>query len=190
MWCFSRTDRVDMELFEKMRSAGINWVFMGIESGNDSILANAFKNQNREKIYNASRIMKDCGINFGGNFVFGLQGDTIDTMKQTLDLAMEIVPDWANFFVSMAYPGTKLYDDNLQFGVLPVKWGQYGFFSKDSTPLPTETLSSKDIIKFRDYAFDKFFKSKEYKKKIIDKFGEMVYNNEIKKMADKSLERV
>ena len=165
MWCFARTDRTEPKMLAKMKKAGINWVFMGIESGTDATLKEASKNQSIKQIKDAVKRVNDSGIYLGGNFVFGLPGDNYKTMQQTLDLALEINPEWANFFIPMAYPGTRLYENAKGKGILPKYWEQYGFFAKNSLALPTKELSSMDIINFRDNAFHTFFSNPNYQKK-------------------------
>lgn len=171
MWCFARTDRVNPYLMEKMKKAGINWVFMGFESGVDSTLKGVHKNQTVGLIKKATEIVHNAGINVGGNYVFGLPGDTQETMQQTFDLAKELNTEYANFFVTMAYPGTKLYEKANKCD-LPEKWGQYGFFAPDALPLRTETLIPEEILRFRDNAFKEYFNGERYQNMIRNKFGE------------------
>ncbi|MCX6750737.1 MAG: radical SAM protein, partial [Candidatus Pacearchaeota archaeon] len=189
MWCFARTDRVDPKMLKKMKRAGINWVFMGIESGTDETLKGVSKNQNILQIKNAVSKIKDAGIYLGGNFVFGLPGDNHKTMQQTLDLSLEITPEWANFFIPMAYPGTKLYEEARGKGILPKYWEQYGFFAPNAVALPTKELSSKEIITFRDHAFNVFFGSSSYQAKVRQTFGEEI-EKDVQEMLKKELERI
>jgi len=189
MWCFARSDRTDPKMLIKMKKAGINWAFMGIESGTDETLKEVSKRQNIKQIKEAVNKIKDSGIYLGGNFVFGLPGDTYETMQQTLDLALEITPEWANFFIPMAYPGTALYEKAKGKGILPRKWEQYGFFAPNAVALPTKTLKSEAIISFRDAAFQTFFKSSNYQEKIRKTFGPEV-KGYIQKMLTKKLERI
>ena len=173
MWCFARTDRADPVLLEKMKQAGINWVFMGVEAGNDEVLEGVSKRQDVKQVRTAVQNVREAGINVGACYVFGLSGDTHESMKQTLDFAKELNCDWANLFVSMAYPGTKLYEDALRERPesLPQRWEQYGFFAPNSKPLPTKSLSSEDILRFRDHAFQEYFTGARYQDMIERKFG-------------------
>ncbi len=59
------------------------------------------------------RRVKDAGINIIGNYIFGLPEDTRDTMQRTLDLALELNCEFANFYSAMAYPGSPLYEQAL-----------------------------------------------------------------------------
>jgi len=187
-WCFGRTDRVDKGTLNKMVDAGINWVFLGLEAANNDTLKNVFKNQTQDVIYSATETIRNTGINLGGNFIFGIGNDTVLSMKETLNMALTIVPDWANFFIPMAYPGTEMYNNNLGTNNLPSSWNGYGFFSKDSKPLSNINLTSDEILVFRDKAFNLFYNSNQYKSHIIAKFGMAVWKD-IEKMANNILER-
>jgi radical SAM superfamily enzyme YgiQ (UPF0313 family) len=189
IWCFARTDRVDPIMLGKMKKAGINWVFLGIEAGNEITLSTVLKKQNIHQIRSAVDTIKKSGIYVGGNYVFGLPGDTIESMQDTLDLAVDLNCEWNNFFIPMAYPGTALYGKALGKGILPRKWEQYGFFAPNAVPLPTEELTSREILDFRDNAFNVLYGGERYQNMIRERFGETVVEY-IKKMLEKKIERV
>lgn len=191
MWCFARTDRVNPELMSLMREAGIEWVFMGFEAGNDQVLKGVHKGQTVEQIKKAVDVVHSEGINIGGNYVFGLPNDTIDTMKQTLSLAQELNTEYANFFETMAYPGTKLYDVAKRKGYpLPERWGQYGFFAPDAVPMRNENLTSKEILDFRDKAFKRYFSSERYQSMIRRTFGQKIVDYINDNVLSKEIKRI
>ncbi len=175
MWCFARTDRTDPAFMKKMKQAGINWVFMGFESGDDAILMDVNKKQTVNQIRRALENVNKAGIHVGGNFVFGWPEDTEETVHETLNLALEICPEYANFFIFMAYPGTPLRQWAIQQGFpLPEKWGQYGFFAPDALPVRNKNLTAEDILFFRDNAFNKFYNSSAYQLKVEQTFGRQI----------------
>ena len=78
------------------------------------------------EIHDTVRRVKDAGINIIGNYIFGLPEDTRDTMQRTLDLALDLNCEFANFYSAMAYPGSPLYEQALALGwALPEKWSGY-----------------------------------------------------------------
>jgi len=185
MWAFTRTDRTVASLMDKMKEAGINWVFMGVETGSDKLLKAINKRQDISGIKKAVGTAKDAGMNVGANYIFGLEDDTTESMQQTLDLAIELNTEWANFFPAMPYPGTQMYDEANK-GDLPTEWEQYGFFAPTAKPLPTKTVSSQDVVKFRDYAFQSYFGGARYQDMIERKFGKGDY---IREMCKKKIGR-
>ncbi len=190
MWCFARTDTVSPELMSKMKKAGINWVFMGFESGDDKILQGVNKRQTVEQIKKANDIVHEAGVYVGGNYVFGLPGDTHEIMQKTLDLAKELNTEYANFFLVMAYPGTRLYDIAFEKNYpLPDRWGQYGFFAPDALPMRNECLPAEEILKFRDNAFKEYFHGERYQNMIREKFGQKILDFINNKVLSKNIVR-
>lgn len=174
IWAYARIDTVDTELLKKLKQAGFNWLCYGIESGNKEVRSRVAKSGfGSEDIKKVIQITKDSGINILGNFMFGLPDDTLETMQQTLDLAKELNCEYTNFYATMAYPGSDLYEEALRTGVrLPEIWRGYAAFSEECIPLPTKYLSAKEVLHFRDKAFLEFHSSPTYLKLIKEKFGE------------------
>ena len=134
-------------------------------------------------------MIRDADIYLGGNFIFGLPGDSLETMQQTLDLAKEFNCEYANFYVAMAYPGSKLYEEAVAKNLpLPDSWPGYSQFSYETQPLPTESLSPSEILRFRDKAFNEFYSSKSYQDMILKKFGEETLQH-VKDMLKHRLKR-
>ena len=186
-WCFSRVDRADPKFLSKMKAAGINWVFMGLESGNDTVLLGVNKKQTVAGIRRSVDAVHAAGINIGGNFVFGLPEDTRESMQQTLDLAQELNTEYANFFVMMAYPGSPMRETVTS--ALPDTWSQYGFFTPDSLPLSNSVLSARDILAFRDQAFKDYFGSDRYQDMVRGRFGEETLMFLREQVLSKQIER-
>ena len=114
----------------------------------------------------------DAGIHVIGNYMFGLPHDTRETMQQTLDLALELNCEFANFYTVMAYPGSDLYRRAKAAGLVPDRWeafSQHGYWTQ---PLPTEHLSAAQVQAFRDRAFDAYFRNPAYRARVRDLFGQ------------------
>jgi len=105
-----RVDHTDAELFQLMKQAGCKRVGFGVESGNQRILDLIKKHQTLEDVYAAFANAKAAGLETMGFFIFGLPGETEETMEDTIRLALELDPDLANFMIADPLPGTELYD--------------------------------------------------------------------------------
>lgn len=173
IWAYARIDTVNERLLKKMKQAGINWLAYGIESGNKRVRDGVTKGGfGQETIRKAIAMTHDAGIYIVANFIFGLPDDNFETMQETLDLAKELNCEYTNFYVAMAYPGSQLYKDALHQGLrLPENWMGYTQFSEETLPLPTKYLSSADVLRFRDRAFEEYHSNPRYLKMIEDKFG-------------------
>ncbi len=109
--CLARVDRVNEEILHKMYAAGCRRIHYGIESGNEQILKHIGKGFTLEKVRRAVRWTREAGIQTKGYFMLGLPGDTEETMKQTVDLAVSLDLDEAMFSVTTPFPGTRLWDE-------------------------------------------------------------------------------
>lgn len=176
LWVYARVDSVDEELLCVMKSAGIDWIAYGFESGSKKIRGNARKAQySEERIREVVKMTHEAGISICGNFMFGLPGDDMETMQENLDFAKELCIEWPNFYCTMAYPGSQLYRDAVKMGGkgLPDSWLGYTQLGYETQPFPTEYLSAKEILAFRDYAFNEFFcDNPQYWENIRRKYGE------------------
>lgn len=106
-----KVNYADPELFQLMKAAGAKRVGFGVESGDEYILSRVVrKGQTLTQVRNAFRWAKAAGLQTMGFFVFGMPEETEETMEKTIQLALELDPDLANFMIAAPYPGTKLYD--------------------------------------------------------------------------------
>ena len=172
MWAYARVDTVDEPLLKKMKQAGINWICYGFESANELVRLGAGKRTHQEKTRKAIEMTRAAGIYILANFMFGLPNDNFETMQQTLSMAKEFNFEYVNFYVTMAYPGSKLYEEAIQEGIsLPSQWHGYGQLGYETVPLPTKYLSSEEVLRFRDEAFNEYYSNYKYLEMVAEKFG-------------------
>lgn len=190
IWAYARIDTVNEKLLKKLRKAGVRWLAYGIETGNKEIRKKISKGKFTNKdVENVVKLTKDCGINVVGNFMFGFEDDTLATMRETLDFAKLLNCEYSNFYCTVAYPGSKLYDKLKSEGVdLPVYGDEFAQLSYNFKPLPTKTLTAKQVLEFRDCAFIEYHTSNRYLGMIEEKFGEETVS-EIIDMVDTPLLR-
>lgn len=172
IWAYARVDTVKPHMLDRLRRAGIRWLALGIESGSEHVRDGAEKSFDQDDIIGIVRQIQSAGINVIGNFIFGLPDDDLVTMQQTLDLALELNCEFANFYSAMAYPGSPLYRMAVENGwALPDEWSGFSQHSYDCLPLPTEKVSAAEVLKFRDEAFGRYFASRRYLDTVTQKFG-------------------
>jgi anaerobic magnesium-protoporphyrin IX monomethyl ester cyclase len=104
-----RADHSDAELFQLMKRAGCKRVGFGVESGNQAILDSIKKHQKLADVRAAFANAKAAGLQTMGFFILGLPGETESTMDDTINFALELDPDLANFMIADPLPGTELY---------------------------------------------------------------------------------
>ncbi len=178
LWAYARVDTVQDQVLEKLKAAGFNWLGLGIESGSQHVRDGVEKGRfgDREIAATVGRI-RSHGIYVAANYIFGLPDDTWASMRATLDLALELNTEWANFYCAMAYPGSPLYRMAKEKGwLLPDEpggpgWIGYSQHAYDCLPLPTETLQATQVLDFRDNAFQEYFTSVPYLAMMRRTFG-------------------
>lgn len=190
IWAYARVDTVKDEFLDRLRGAGFRWLALGIESASKHVRDGVEKGRfGSEEIIKTVRKVQAAGINVIGNYIFGLPDDTEESMEDTLSLALEARCEFANFYSAMAYPGSKLYTQALEKGWrLPESWIGYSQHSFETTPLATETLSSEEVLAYRDYAFRTYFNDLGVRELIRGKFGPEALAN-VEKMAAQPLPR-
>jgi radical SAM superfamily enzyme YgiQ (UPF0313 family) len=189
IWAYSRIDTIKPENLRKMKKAGINWLALGIESANPDVRDGASKKMRVNDIEKVVRTIQDAEIRVIGNFIFGLPDDTIKTMQETLDMAMDLNCEFVNFYSAMAYPGSQLYDIAIKEGwELPKGWHGYSQHSYETLPLPTKYINAREVLKFRDESFHKYFENPKYLEMIEIKFSKGVREH-IQEMTKTRLKR-
>jgi len=173
IWAYARVDTVKDEFLDKLRRAGFRWLALGIESGSKHVRDGVEKGRfGSTEILKVVKKIQDAGINVIGNYIFGLPDDTYESMQETVDLALEANCEFANFYCAMAYPGSKLYSMAVEKKwQLPDSWIGYSQHSYESLPLRTDTLTSAEVLKFRDEAFHRYFTDDRYLGMAGRKFG-------------------
>ncbi len=195
-WAYARIDTLnDDEMLKKMQKSGFKWLALGIESSSkhvrDGVVKGRFDNYDIEAIV---KKVRDMGFYVGANYIFGLPDDDNDTMRETLDLALRVNSEWANFYSAMAYPGSQLYPMALnKKWKLPDEkdgpgWIGYSQHAYETLPLPTEKIKGSEVLNFRDKAFDEYFKSPDYLGMIKKTYGEKTVDH-IDKMTNHKIDR-
>ncbi len=189
IWAYARVDTVKAEMVDMLKRAGFNWLAFGIEAASERVRDEVQKRFNQQDIYQTLEAVRDAGINVIGNYIFGLPEDNLESMQATLDLALELNCEFANFYCAMAYPGSQLYSQALDAGwQLPAEWSGYSQHAQNTLPLPTKYLSASEVLRFRDHAFQAYFNSSRYLEMIAEKFGTETTSH-IQEMASHKLVR-
>jgi len=191
IWSYSRIDTVKRpEILKLVRKAGIKWLALGIESAEKSVRLEVDKGKFEDvDVKKVIEKVHEADINVMANYIYGLPGDTKETIEKTLKLSIELCTAGWNTYPAMALPGSQLYKDSLDKNIaLPSSYEGYSFHSYETLPLPTETLSPKDVITLRDNAFTKYHTDKIFLKLIEKKFGIIAAKN-ILEMTKTKLKR-
>lgn len=172
--CNARAD-VDYTTLKKMKEANCRLLCVGIESGEQKILNNIHKGTRIETIRQFMKDTKKVDILVHGCFMLGNQGETKETLKKTVDFAVELNPDTAQFFPIMVYPGTETYEWARKNGYLKSTdfrdWldenGQHNCM------ISTPQLSADELVKECDKARIRFYMRPKY---VLGKIVQVITN--------------
>jgi radical SAM superfamily enzyme YgiQ (UPF0313 family) len=147
-----RADKVDLPLLRLMKKAGCYFVAFGIESGNQEILNRIAKHSNLQVIKKAVGMAHQAGLITQGFFIFGLPGETAQTITNTINFAKSLPLDKAQFLYLDVIPGSKLWDD-LNFN-RKVDWKLDSFHQVSWLPPTVDKLT---LAQAQSRAFREFF---------------------------------
>jgi radical SAM superfamily enzyme YgiQ (UPF0313 family) len=112
-----KVNNTDAELFKLMKQAGCKRVGFGVENGDDWMLRNVIKKgQTVEMVEKAFKWAKSARLQTMGFFIFGMPGETEDSMEKTIQLALRLDPDLAHFMMAAPFPGTEMWDTLMEHG--------------------------------------------------------------------------
>ena len=173
IWAYSRIDTCKPKYLDKLKKAGVNWLGLGIENPNTVLRKEVHKDGFKEvRIGDVLTTMDNAGINPASNFIFGLPMDDQESMQSTLDFAMETMSPMVNFYCAMAYPGSPLHIMAKKKGwKLPKNYSGYSQHAYDTLNLSNDNLTSKEILAFRDKAWNDYHTNPKYLKSLEDRFG-------------------
>jgi len=107
-----RVDTLDRELVSLMRRSGCYSVAFGVESADSEILRRCGKKASIEKVDEAIALCHEAGLITQGFFIFGLPGETAETIQRTIDFARKSKLDKAQFLLLDVMPGSALWNEH------------------------------------------------------------------------------
>ena len=103
--CFTRMEVArDEEVLRLLKKAQINTLYMGLESFDNSVLKLLNKAQTQEGLRKSLAAIKSHGLRVLGSFVMGCDEDTVETIRSTIDSAIEVDIDYVALFPLSGYP--------------------------------------------------------------------------------------
>ena len=172
-WSCNAKANVPYETLRVMRDNGLRLLLVGYESGNDQILHNSRKGLRTDI---ARRFTSDCrklGITIHGTFILGLPGETPETIRETIDYAVDINPHTIQVSLAAPYPGTELYAQAVANGWLKENDG-LNLVNSEGVQLAPISYPNLDATQIHQ-AVETFYKKFYFRpRKIAELTGEML----------------
>lgn len=179
-YCNTRANLVDKALLKIMRDGGCKGMSLGIESGSQKILDNVDKKMTVNQAENAIKWVKETGIKTYCSFIFGLPGETWETIDETINFVKRALPTSAQFNVAVPYPGTELYDLAIEKGwVRNIDWRK---LYQDDAIMRTDVLTTEDLDTARKMAYRALYFNPRW---VLQNIGHVIKNPEDLELATK-----
>ena len=164
--CFAAVNTVDKETILLMKKAGCWQIFYGFETAVPSLAENLLtnrKNRDFKRMKEVADWTREAGIEMRGSFMVGMPGETPELAKQTIQNAIDLDPDYAQFGVVTPFPGTQL-EKEIKQG----KWGKLIIHNLEeytgwtTTWLPDGYNSPEELEDMERYAYKRFYLRPSY----------------------------
>lgn len=106
--CYARVD-LDFQTLKLMKKAGCRCLHVGYESADNQILKQCAKGITRQMAEEFTYYASKLGFIIHADFIFGLPGETQETIKNTISWARKLPLHSYQFTVPHVYPQTPLY---------------------------------------------------------------------------------
>jgi len=163
-WSCNARVNTDIETLQWMKKAGCRLACVGFESPATDALEGVTK---KTSLVEQELFMQNANkakIKINGCFILGLPGETTKSIDNTIEYAKRIMPNTAQFYPHMLYPGTGSFEWAEKNNLLEHKdWEKWntpeGFHN---TPLKINGMSSTDLLQFADTARKRFYTNPRY----------------------------
>jgi len=152
--CNARVDVITEELVSLVKEHGCWQMSVGIESGVQEILDVECKGITIEQVKKAVGLLNKYGIKTKGFFMIGHPNETEETIKKTIDFALSLPLDDFQMSFLTPFPGTCIYKNIEQWGVLDAKWDEMNMWTPVFIPFG---LTRDRLITLQASALRKFY---------------------------------
>jgi radical SAM superfamily enzyme YgiQ (UPF0313 family) len=151
----SRVDTVTPEALAAMKKAGCWLIAFGVEKGTNEALEAINKKATVEQALKALEMTRAAGIRRSIYILVGLPNDDRAAIEQDIEFAKKLDPDYLEIFYPYPFPGTPLYKEAVEAGLL-----EDGSIPKEAYGLPampTKHLTIDELATIRTESLRKFY---------------------------------
>ncbi len=150
---------LDGAIIRKMKQAGCQYVTLGIETGSQRILDRVKKGTTLKMAEECCALLRRHGLAYYTAFIIGNEGDTKETIADTIAFAKKLKPDYAMFAILIPFPGSPIFDEYFKDYDRPdTDWSNWCLDSDGWPYEPRQTeLSTEDILRLIERACLQYF---------------------------------
>lgn len=146
---------VELAVLKKMKEAGFNWIWWGVESGSQKILDFITKDIKVENVVRDISLAKKAGIKSMIYIMVGFPKETLADIKLTVKLIKKVKANAVRIHILSPYPGSKLRKYLEENNLLETS-DYYKFDSRINVIHHTEEMTKEQIKKNYRYLVFRF----------------------------------
>lgn len=120
--CAVRAEHIDGPLLKRMREAGCWMMSLGIETGDEQLLAQHRQNADLDHLAEKIRMIKAAGIRTKGLLMMGLPGESEESIRRSMDYVFSLPIDDFNLAKFTPFPGSPIYENIHELGEFDEDW--------------------------------------------------------------------
>lgn len=168
--CAVRAEHIDSELLALMKKGGCWMISLGIETGDENLLARHRQNADLEMLAEKIRLIKKNGIRTKGLLMMGLPGETEESIKKSMEYVFSLPIDDFNLAKFTPFPGSPLYHNINELGEFTEDWQRMDCMSFLFIP---EGLSRRRL----DELFIDFYRRHFKRPRVLLRYAAMLYHS-------------
>ncbi|MBU1164135.1 B12-binding domain-containing radical SAM protein [Patescibacteria group bacterium] len=110
-WSGYAKTNLTYDILKLAKKSGCRFLHVGYETGDQQILNNVDKGEIVEKMEEFTKDAKNAGVKIHGDFIFGLPGETKETIQKTIAWAKKLNISDYQFVVPQPHPATCMYKE-------------------------------------------------------------------------------
>jgi anaerobic magnesium-protoporphyrin IX monomethyl ester cyclase len=155
LWMEARADSGDKKLYEKMKKAGVEIIFFGIESGNQDVLDYYNKKLTLPQVVETIELSHEMGFLTMGRFILGAPMETEKHIQKTIKFAVSLPLDLVSFFALRYVYGSDIWYEAEKDGKIDYKKDGHFLYTDSSKNLGNFT--TREIIDFTIKGYNRFY---------------------------------
>jgi radical SAM superfamily enzyme YgiQ (UPF0313 family) len=168
--CAARAEHIDHELLRLMKAAGCWMVSLGIESGDEKLLVQHRQNVDLDLLAETIRTIKSCGIRTKGLLMMGLPGESVESIRRSMEYVFSLPIDDFNLAKFTPFPGSPIYEQIHKLGQFDEDWRKMDCMHFQFVPQGMEKLQL-------DQLYLEFYKSHFKRNRVLLGYLSMLWKS-------------
>ncbi len=120
--CAVRAEHIDNDLLQLMKAAGCWMISLGIETGDEKLLAQHRQNADLTMLADKIHLIHNNGIRIKGLLMMGLPGENEKSIQRSMEYVFSLPIDDFNLSKFTPFPGSPLYQGIQELGTFEEDW--------------------------------------------------------------------